>query len=267
MKLIRFFLSNILLIAFFCGVIYTYYYWDNLTGKDTPVGQAIAYLSKEYKSVENFIEGIKTKQSGEDVAVSTPEEAPVDASRETSVEASEEASNEASKEASEETPSQTVAAIDAPQGTQIATAAESSSDVFVTPEIEQSLNRAVDQALHDPDSITTIVTDSNTAQDNDRELWINARKAFYKRDYQTSIESYEQLIANTTDNFDAYGELGNVYFNQGKKTEAAASYYEAAAILVKLGQARRADSLMSLLNYLDAEKATQLRELIGSEPS
>ena len=75
------------------------------------------------------------------------------------------------------------------------------------------------------------------------------------------------MIANTTDNFDAYGELGNVYFNQGKKTEAAASYYEAAAILVKLGQARRADSLMSLLNYLDAEKATQLRELIGSEPS
>ena len=62
MKLIRFFLSNILLIAFFCAVIYTYYYWDNLTGKDTPAGRAVAYLSDEFDGVNEFVEAHDVSQ-------------------------------------------------------------------------------------------------------------------------------------------------------------------------------------------------------------
>ena len=75
------------------------------------------------------------------------------------------------------------------------------------------------------------------------------------------------MIADSTDNYDAYGELGNVYFNQGKKVEAAAAYYEAASLLVKLGNVRRADSLLPLLNYLDTDKAVQLKELIAASQS
>ena len=63
MKLIRFILSNVLLIAFFCAVIYTYYYWDNLTGEDTPAGRAVSYLSEEFEDISEFVDGIKQKQS------------------------------------------------------------------------------------------------------------------------------------------------------------------------------------------------------------
>jgi len=75
------------------------------------------------------------------------------------------------------------------------------------------------------------------------------------------------VISNTTDNFDAYGELGNVYFNQGKKVEAAQAYFEAASILVQKGQIGRARSLMGLLRHLDKNKATELQKLIDSAVS
>ena len=226
MKIIRFFLSNVILITFFCAVIYAYYYWDNLTGEETPVGQTVAYLSKEFKSVGSFIEGIKSKQtSNEDVA--TESVAPVVVVEEKEV---------------------------------VVTTAK--RDVFVTPEIEESINKVVNDQVNNQSAISTVETQSNT--DANRAIWIDARKAFYKRDYDAAILSYQQVISNSTDNFDAYGELGNVYFNQGKKVEAAAAYYEAAALLVKLGQTKRANSLLPLLNYLDSEKADQLKELMAA---
>jgi tetratricopeptide (TPR) repeat protein len=75
------------------------------------------------------------------------------------------------------------------------------------------------------------------------------------------------VIDNTEDNFDAYGELGNVYFNQGKKQQAASAYFEAAAILIKKGQVNRAQSLMGLLRHLDKAKADELQALIESATS
>jgi len=267
MKVIRFFLSNLILVAFFCGVIYVYYYWDNLTGEDTPVGQAVAYLSKEFKEVDTFVKAIRQKQdgqetNGEDIAVI------------------------------KDVPAQTGTDLKAEAQAAIKQDVPSGGDVFITPEIEQSLNRTYHQQNFNrpkitqpispsvaakpdisagPKSAGTSSADLNSAGSNsagsDRELWIKARKAFYTRKFEESISSYQLLIAGRDDNFDAYGELGNVYFNQGKKTEAAAAYYEAAAILVRLGQTRRAGSLMPLLNHLDAEKASQLKELIGTGQS
>ena len=104
----------------------------------------------------------------------------------------------------------------------------------------------------------------NTSQDAIRSLWITARKSFYQRNYDVSEQSYLQVIDKTKDNFDAYVELGNVYFNQGKNKKAASAYYEAAAILVRNGQANRAKSLMGLLRRLDESKADELARLIDS---
>lgn len=100
-----------------------------------------------------------------------------------------------------------------------------------------------------------------------RDAWISARKAFYQRDYNQSEQDYKTVIHSTKDNFDAYGELGNVYFNQGKDKEAAAAYFEAAAILIKKGQVNRARSLMGLLRHLDREKASELQRLIDTAKS
>jgi tetratricopeptide (TPR) repeat protein len=97
-----------------------------------------------------------------------------------------------------------------------------------------------------------------------KESWIIARKSFYQRNYKLSEQSYLKVIDASDDNYDAYGELGNVYFNQGKNQQAASAYYEAAAILVRQGQIRRARSLVGLLHHLDKAKAVELQKLIGS---
>lgn len=131
-------------------------------------------------------------------------------------------------------------------------------DAFVPQETVEQLNNV--------DSHGRII---DTAKQTDavRETWITARKSFYLRNYKLSEESYRKVIASTEDNFDAYGELGNVYFNQGKKAQAAEAYFEAASILVRKGQVSRARSLIGLLRHLDRAKAVELQKLIDSAVS
>lgn len=129
-----------------------------------------------------------------------------------------------------------------------------SEEKFVPAEIEQQLD-------------TVDVSGRNTKQVDDsavKESWVKARKSYYQRNYEESEKSYQSVIDNTEDNFDAYGELGNVYFNQGKKQQAANAYFEAAAILVRKGQRNRARSLIGLLRNLDKSKADELKKLIDS---
>lgn len=129
---------------------------------------------------------------------------------------------------------------------------------FVSAETEKQLDNIDEQGK---------VIDPALASEQVRENWVTARKSFYQRNYEQSEKSYQQVIDSTEDNFDAYGELGNVYFNQGKNKQAASAYYEAAAILVKKGQVNRARSLMGLLRHLDRTKADELQKLIDSSAS
>ena len=64
MKLIRWLLSNIILIAFVLALTYAYVYWDNLTGEDTPAGKVIAYLSVEYDEVREFLDSYDFDSAG-----------------------------------------------------------------------------------------------------------------------------------------------------------------------------------------------------------
>ncbi len=136
--------------------------------------------------------------------------------------------------------------------------AKPSKDTFVTAEIEQQLKNVDEQGK---------VINETLPQDMMRNTWIAARKFFFQRKYELSEQNYQKVIENTTDNFDAYGELGNVYFNQGKKQQAASAYFEAASILLRKGEARRARSLTGLLRQLDKVKANELQALIDSDKS
>ena len=143
-------------------------------------------------------------------------------------------------------------------------------DSFVSAQIEKQLDnvdndgRLVDGSLKQ-DSQQDDNKQSDDKQDDDiRENWIAARKSFYQRKYDLSEQNYQKVIDSTEDNVDAYGELGNVYFNQGKNEQAASAYFEAAAILVRQGQVNRARSLLGLLRHLDKSKASELQELIDS---
>ncbi len=136
--------------------------------------------------------------------------------------------------------------------------AQSTKDIFVSAEVEKQLNTVNDHGK---------VVSGSQRSDEVKENWITARKAFYQRKYDLSEQNYQKVIDSTEDNVDAYGELGNVYFNQGKREQAASAYFEAAAILVRQGQIYRARSLMGLLRHLDKSKAGELQKLIDSVAS
>jgi len=125
---------------------------------------------------------------------------------------------------------------------------------FVSAEVEEKLDNLDDKGK---------VIDASK-NETLRESWIVARKSFYQRNYKKSEQSYLKVIDASENNYDAYGELGNVYFNQGKNEQAASAYYEAAAILVRQGQKNRARSLMGLLRHLDKSKAVELKKLLDS---
>ena len=284
MKIIRWLLSHTFLILLIVAVIYGYMFWGNLAGEDTPAGKAIAYLSDEFVEVESFVEAVKSKQA-ELASERSPAEKPVGQAE---PELSAERSNtpDVEQQAIVQQPvnisyshnqqpvkqsSTAVSDTNAGKGAQViasgpisppaammATAGNGAAEKFIPPEIEKQLSNVDEQGK---------VIDPSQASISVKESWITARKSFYQRDYEKSIQSYQDVIDNTEDNFDAYGELGNVYFNQGKKQQAASAYFEAAAILIKKGQVSRAQSLMGLLRQLDKARAEELQALIESASS
>ncbi len=89
-----------------------------------------------------------------------------------------------------------------------------------------------------------------------------ARDAFWRRDFAAAEEHYQQVIAADDANADAYGELGNLYFQQGEWERAASAYFEAAQRLVASGQAQRAQAILPVLRGLDAERANELETVL-----
>jgi len=303
MKIIRWLLSHTFLILLIVAVIYGYMFWGNLAGENTPAGKALAYLSNEFVEVEEFIAAVKAKQAQlteekQSVSVAKSEQVtepavsvakseqvtepansniahlPVnpqhDYQRPPTVTENTVAASEAGTEkAKNNTPVAAIAEVKqketvvliaprdetAVNNAPAASAKSASAENFISAEAARQLDNVDDQGK---------VVDATQQYDAVRSLWITARKSFYQRNYKLSEQSYKQVIDKTKDNVDAYGELGNVYFNQGKNKEAASAYFEAAAILVRNGQANRARSLIGLLRHLDESRADELKQLIDS---
>lgn len=291
MKIIRWLLSHFFLILLIVVVIYGYMFWGNLAGENTPAGKALAYLSSEFVEVEEFINAVKAKQAqlsadqktdeGEQLAASSDLDTTVEskkniAQQPVSISYGQNQmrvkQNSAGDIQTESFSRASVAQTDeamvsnqpsrvaepAPANRQAVTAGNNASDKFISTEVAQQLDN-VDNSGN--------VIKKSLQGDAVRESWVTARKSFYQRRYDLSEQSYQDVIANTEDNFDAYGELGNVYFNQGKNEKAAGAYFEAASIMVRKGQVRRAKSLMGFLRHLDKSKADDLQKLIDSAAS
>ncbi len=231
MKLIRWLLSNIILIAFILALTYAYVYWDNLTGSDTPAGKVIVVLTDEFESVREFIESY---QPDTEVAEHSVTQTETVVANQQSV-----ASTPVADEVVQPAPAQPVSPA---QPVQPAT-----RPAPVAP----------------PDRPVT----RDTAGATQHQLWIAARTAFQYGEYEKSIDLYRDIVAANSDSFDAWGEMGNVYMRTGDTAQAGAAYYEAAAIMVRLGQTARARGVLPLLYRLDRNKARQLNDLIQNPVS
>lgn len=270
MKLIRWIFSNIILIAFVLALTYAYVYWDNLTGEDTPAGKALVYLSEEFDEVREFLEEYDISTGGESETVVAEADS-------TAVEAAAPVQQSAQQPA-QQPPQPSVAAVQPaqPQPTMMRPEPRPEPRPPMQPpmmrpqppEAMQPFASRQPQPPAERAQAPSAAAPAATAgaEVSTRELWIDARKEYHRGNIEASVNNYKAVIANTENNFDAYGELGNVYLNSGKRKEAAEAYYEAAAILVAQGQRARAASLLHMLGRLDPAKAQALQNLL-SPPS
>ena len=94
-----------------------------------------------------------------------------------------------------------------------------------------------------------------------------ARKLFWNGNVQGSEKLYLELTNLDKNDPDAYGELGNVYYTQGKWKQAGEAYYEAAIRLLEQnnnGQAiDRVSYLLRVIQGLDTESADKLKNKIA----
>jgi tetratricopeptide (TPR) repeat protein len=91
-----------------------------------------------------------------------------------------------------------------------------------------------------------------------------AREAFWLRDFEVAEQQYRQLTQLEPDNPDGYGELGNMYFSQGKWDEAAAAYYEAGTRLLQEGLVAEAREMLEVIRGLNGPQADDLEGQIAA---
>ncbi len=96
------------------------------------------------------------------------------------------------------------------------------------------------------------------------ETMAKAREAFWLRDFELAEKQYRILIQLEPDNPDGYGEMGNMYFSQGKWEEAAAAYYQAGARLLSDGLVEQARQMVDVIRGLNGPQADDLEAQINA---
>jgi len=99
------------------------------------------------------------------------------------------------------------------------------------------------------------------------ELLAAAREDFWLHNYDDAEKNYLALTELEPQNPDGYGELGNMYFSQGRWEKAAAAYYEAGTRLVSEGRLDSARELVNVIRGLNGQQADELDKLITSAAS
>ena len=92
------------------------------------------------------------------------------------------------------------------------------------------------------------------------QLLLQARQAYWKNNMDESEKYYRSLAALEPQDPNVYGELGNVYYAQGKWQQAAESYYEAALRLLETGKKDQVNYLHRVIKGLDTDSAEKLAQ-------
>ncbi len=82
-------------------------------------------------------------------------------------------------------------------------------------------------------------------------VWQSARAAVWQGDLSGAVAQYRQLVAQQPDNYDAYGEMGNVLLAQSDVAAAVDAYVKAARLIHQSGNQRMARHLVGVVASLD----------------
>jgi hypothetical protein len=110
-------------------------------------------------------------------------------------------------------------------------------------------------------------TPAPTSEVKPYELLAAAREAFWLHNYDDAEKNYRALTELEPQNPDGFGELGNMYFSQGRWEEAAAAYFEAGTRLISEGRLDPARELVNVIRGLNGQQADELNTLITSAES
>jgi tetratricopeptide (TPR) repeat protein len=102
------------------------------------------------------------------------------------------------------------------------------------------------------------------AAGNPYALLAAAREAYWLRDYAAAEQNYQALINLEPGNPDGHGELGNMYFSQGKWELASAAYFEAGKRLADEGLVGQARQLVDVIRGLQGTQADALEQYLAS---
>lgn len=110
------------------------------------------------------------------------------------------------------------------------------------------------------EDVPVVIKDSNTS--SERDLLISARNAFNQGKVIQSEKFYLELTLLAQNNPDIFGELGNVYYSQGKWDKAGQAYYEAAVRLITEGNRNQVVYLQRVIKGLNTKQAEKLAQLM-----
>jgi len=92
------------------------------------------------------------------------------------------------------------------------------------------------------------------------EMLAVARRAYWNHDIALAIKHYQALTQAYPNDPDFYGEMGNIYYEQGEHELAAQAYHEAGLLLLGRGQRTRARELADLVQKIAPDSARDLLE-------
>lgn len=120
-------------------------------------------------------------------------------------------------------------------------------------------DNAMQSSVSEPD------IDKSGDQAKPIEVWEAARRSAWQGDSQLAIEKYRSLIAIQPDNYDAYGELGNVLLRNGDTDAAVDAYYQAALLLSQSHYPQVAWRVLDIVSRLDQKKGQELYEAMRKQ--
>ncbi|MGB7502285.1 MAG: tetratricopeptide repeat protein [Azonexus sp.] len=117
---------------------------------------------------------------------------------------------------------------------------------------------AADKAMDSVKSVVSKVPTGPFAKDTTNEKLTSAREAFGRGDVNGAVASYNDVIKSNTNNADARGELGNVYYLTGQLPQAAQAYYDAANLLLDKKEFDRVEPLLPVIAQINPMMADEL---------
>ena len=143
--------------------------------------------------------------------------------------------------------------------------------VFDSSEVKEEVSsvdakQAPIQKVVPEESVSNLSEDKKNVHltEDAKRMFFMARQTYWMGDALTAEKLYLKLADIENDNPDIYGELGNVYYSQGKWGEAGKAYYEAAIRLIDLDRNNQVSYLLRVIQGLDSDSAEKLKQKISS---